>query len=246
MLFRIWYSLTGYSGITSLLINYGVGQIKGRLPSWKYMYLLASSITILWGIAIWLILPADPIRARGFDERQRYIAVARLRANNTGVRNTHFKKEQVLEALLDMKFWMAFSFSLFTMIANGPISTFMPTIINDLGYSALNSLLLFIPTGAYGGTMVLLMTYLARKFPGWRTYIAMSCQSLTTLGSFLLWFLLRGQTGPLLFGCYILSSFGASYAIFMGLQIANTAGYTKRSVTSAGMFVGSCLGEYFK
>ena len=39
---------------------------------------------------------------------------------------------------------------------------------------------------------------------------------------------------------------GGSYAIFMSLQIANTAGYTKRSVTSAGIFVGYCIGEYFK
>jgi hypothetical protein len=244
--FRIWYSTTGYSGIISLLINYGLGQLKGRLPPWKYMYLLASSVTILWGIALWFILPADPIRARGFDERQRYIAVARLRSNNTGVRNTHFKKEQVLEALLDIKFWIAFSFSLLSMIANGPISTFLPIIINDLGYSTLNSLLLYIPAGAYGGTMVLCMTYLAHKYPGWRTYIAMFCQSLTSLGSLLLWFLPRHPTGPLLFGCYILPSLGPSYAIFMGLQIANTAGYTKRSVTSAGVFVGYCLGEYFE
>jgi hypothetical protein len=30
----------------------------------------------------------------------------------------------------------------------------------------------------------------------------------------------------------------------MGLQIANTAGYTKRSVTSSGIFVGYCLGNF--
>lgn len=246
LLFRIWYSLTGYSGLVSPLINYGLGQLKGRLPSWKYMYLFAGSITILWGIAIWFLLPADPIRAKGFDERQRYIAVARLRSNNTGVRNTHFKKEQVFEALLDVKFWIAFSFSLLSMIANGPISTFIPIIINGLGFSTLNSLLLFIPAGAYAGTMMLIMPYLAHKYPGKRTYLAIICQVIAVLASFLLWFLPRHPTGPVLFACYILPSVGASYAIFMGLQIANTAGYTKRSVTSAGIFVGYCLGKYFK
>jgi hypothetical protein len=30
----------------------------------------------------------------------------------------------------------------------------------------------------------------------------------------------------------------------MGLQIANTAGYTKRAVTSSGIFVGYCLGNF--
>lgn len=46
-----------------------------------------------------------------------------------------------------------------------------------------------------------------------------------------------------MFGCYILASFGGAYAVLMGLQIANTAGYTKRSVTSSGIFVGYCLGQ---
>lgn len=46
-----------------------------------------------------------------------------------------------------------------------------------------------------------------------------------------------------MFGCYILASFGGAYAVLMGLQIANTAGYTKRSVTSSGIFVGYCLGK---
>jgi Na+/melibiose symporter-like transporter len=210
------------------------------------MYFFAGAITILWGIVIWFVLPPDPIRARGFDERQRYIAVARLQSNNSGVRNTHFKREQVFEALKDVKFWLTFSFSLLSMITNGPISTFIPIIINGLGFSTLNSLLLFIPAGAYAGTMMLLMPFLAQKYPGWRTYLATICQCIAVLASFLLWFLPRHPVGGMLFACYILPSVGASYAIIMGLQVANTAGYTKRSITSAGIFVGYCLGKCVK
>lgn len=32
--------------------------------------------------------------------------------------------------------------------------------------------------------------------------------------------------------------------MLMGLQIANTAGYTKRSFTSSGIFMGYCLGNF--
>ena len=187
------------------------------------MYLFAGSLTILWGLAIWFLLPPDPVRAKGFDERQRYIAVARLQINNAGVRNTHFKKEQVWEALVDLKFWLSFAFSLPCMIANRPISTFIPIIVDGLGFSALDSLLLFMPAGAYAGTLMLVVPYLAQKYPGWRRYLAAICQGIATLASFLLWFLPLHPTGPMLFACYILPSVGASYAIIMGLQIANTA-----------------------
>lgn len=64
------------------------------------------------------------------------------------------------------------------------------------------------------------------------------------MAALLLWLLPRDNTGGLLFGCYTLASFGGSYAVLMGLSIANTAGYTKRSVSSSGIFVGYCLGNF--
>jgi hypothetical protein len=50
------------------------------------MYYFAGSITVVWGIVLFFVLPPDPIRAKGFDQRERYILVARLRSNNSGVR----------------------------------------------------------------------------------------------------------------------------------------------------------------
>src|SRR6201999_1536773 len=82
-----WYCCTGYVSIVSPLINYGLGHIHGSLSPWRYMYLVAGSLTILWSVVILFFMPPDPIRAKGFDERERYIAVARLRTNNAGVRN---------------------------------------------------------------------------------------------------------------------------------------------------------------
>lgn len=90
--------LAGYVSMVSPLINYGLGHINGGgLRSWQYMYLLAGAITILWSGVILFFMPPDPIRARGLTDRERYIAVARMRENNAGVRNRHFKMEQALE-----------------------------------------------------------------------------------------------------------------------------------------------------
>jgi MFS family permease len=238
-----WYCCTGYVSIVSPLINYGVGHIHGRLSSWRYMYLIAGSLTILWSIVIYFLLPADPIRAKGFSERERYIAVARMKTNNAGVRNTHFKIEQVWDAATDLKFWMAFAMSFLLMIANGPVSSFTPIIINGFGYTGLNSLLLTMPAGFVSGTIELLAPLAAYKLPRARTYIIFICQCGTIMAALLLWKLPRSAKGGLLFGVYFLPSFGGAYAVMMGLQIANTAGYTKRTVTSSGLFIGYCLGK---
>jgi hypothetical protein len=208
------------------------------------MYIVAGLITVLWAFVILFFMPPDPIRAKGFNERERYIAVARMKENNSGVRNKHFKIEQALESLYDIKFWIVFSMAFLIMIANGPVSSFIPIIISGFGYNRLNSLLLTMPAGVVIGTIELSVPYLAYKFPGIRTWLIAICQCGTILASLLLWLLPRSATGGLLFACYILASFGGAYAVLMGLQIANTAGYTKRSVTSSGIFVGYCLGQF--
>jgi hypothetical protein len=239
----IWYSCTGFVGIFSPLINYGFGLINGGVSSWHYMYYFAGALTMFWGICLLFVLPGDPIRAKGFDDRERYIMVARMRTNNAGVRNTHFKAEQVWEVLIDIKFWLMFSFALLSMIANAPISTFAPIIINGFGFSTLNSLLMFTPAGLYAGCFDLLLTFLAMRYKNIRCWLVIFGQSMTIIGSLLLWLLPLSEKGGLLYAIYTLPSLGAGYAVVMGLQVANTAGYTKRSVVSSGLYVGYCLGK---
>ncbi|OAP60802.1 hypothetical protein AYL99_05804 [Fonsecaea erecta] len=240
-----WYSCTGYISIVSPLINYGLGHITGgSLHSWQYMYLFAGGVTTLLSIFVEYFLPPDPIRAKHFTDRERYIAVARLRVNNAGVRNIHFKPSQVFDALTDVRFLLLFFTTFLMFFANGANSTMAPIIVHSFGYSTLNSLLLVVPAGFVSGTIELLVCYLAYRFKGIRIYLFVICVCTTMLSCLLLWQLPRSAKGGLLFAIEILPAFGGGYAILMGLQIANTAGYTKRSVTASGLFIAWCLGNF--
>lgn len=226
------------------LVNYGLGHIEGALSKWKYMYIFAGCITILWSLVILFFLPPDPVRGRGFTERERYIAVARLRSNNTGVRNTHFKKAQAFEVFIDPRFWLVFLMAFCIMVANGPMSTFVPIIISGFGYSPLNSLLLAIPAGAVAAIMSILVTWVAAKLShrGWHTWIISLAQLTTVVASILLWQLPIHAQGARLFAIYLLGGFAGPYGLVMALHAANTAGYTKKTVTASGLFIGYCLG----
>ena len=85
------------------------------------MYIVAGAVTIIWSFVILALMPPDPVRAKRFTEREHYIAVARLRVNNSGVRNTHFKLAQAIEVFLDPRAWIVFSMAFLMMIANGPV-----------------------------------------------------------------------------------------------------------------------------
>ncbi|KAK4939807.1 hypothetical protein LTR10_019980 [Elasticomyces elasticus] len=240
----VWYCACGYVSIVSPLINYGFGHVKGALSPWRYMYLFAGSITILWSVVVYYCLPPDPIRAKGFTEREHFIAVSRLQSNNSGVRNTHFKKEQMVELLGDLKFWIMFLMTFLSMFANAPVSTFTPLIISGFGFNTLNSLLLVVPVGFFTGTAELIIPFLAYKYPNIRTYLVAVAHLITVFAAILLWALPRHAIGGLMLGVVILPCFAAGYVIMLGLQIANTAGYTKRSLASSGIFVAYCLGNF--
>lgn len=240
-----WYACSGYISSFSPLINYGIGHITGgSLHPWQYMYLLAGAITFLFSFVVLWVLPSDPVTAKGFTDRERYIAVARMRENNSGVRNTHFKVAQMIEALTDIKFLLAFATTFLLTIVNGPVSSFVPIIIQSFGFSTLNSLLLSMPGGFYGGTWELLAPFLAYKLKNARCYLIFASQVGVCVAMLLLWLLPRHVKGGLLVGVYLMSSFGGGYAVLMGLQLANTSGYTKRSVTSSGIYIGYCLGNF--
>lgn len=63
------------------------------------------------------------------------------------------------------------------------------------------------------------------------------------IAALLLWLLPRDRTGGLLFALYSIPSFGATYQTAMALTLANCAGYTKRTVFAAGIFIGYCCGN---
>lgn len=125
-----------------------------------------------------------------------------------------------------------------------PISTFTPIIIQGFGFSGLNALLLVIPIGVFAGTMMLILPYLAYRFKNVRTYIYLGAQVVTTMAAILLWVVPLSAKGALLFAVIILPATGGGYAVLMGFSLANTAGYTKRTISSSGLYIGYCLGKW--
>lgn len=99
-----------------------------------------------------------------------------------------------------------------------------------------------MPAGFCIGVAELVSCYLAMKYKNIRTYLGMGGISVSIIACCLLWQLPEHDKGARLFSVYILSWFAIGYIMLMSLQIANTAGYTKRSLSSSGVFVGYCLG----
>ncbi|KIW17549.1 hypothetical protein PV08_04743 [Exophiala spinifera] len=241
----VWYSAASIMSLLAPIVNYGLGHINGSLAPWRYMFIVAGVITTLWAFVILFVLESDPIHAKSLNEREKFIAISRLRENNSGIRNRHFKAPQLWELLTSAHFWLVFFMAVTINVSNAVPTTFNPIIIKAMGFSGLNALLLTMPTGGVGLVTTLGTAFLMAKYSkhNLRTLVIAGEVSLMLLSCCLMWQLPHAAVGARLFFLYLLSFYPAAYSLIMNLSIANAAGYTKRALTSSGLFVGYCCGN---
>lgn len=103
-----WYAFNGLGVAGGGLIGYGIGQIKGSLPSWRYEFVVVGACCAAFGICLMLFLPQSPVSYRGFTHDEKLIMIARMRRNQTGIEQRRIKWDQIREALTDYKAWAFF------------------------------------------------------------------------------------------------------------------------------------------
>lgn len=77
-------------------------------------------------------LPDSPTTAGFLTEEEKLIAVERLKANQTGFKNSNIDKSQILEAFADVKTWLLAVLILAANIPNGGFTTVSEVLVNTL------------------------------------------------------------------------------------------------------------------
>ena len=106
-----------------------------------HRYLAAGSITILWSLLIFAVLPETPASAhRLFNERERAILVARMKSSIDGADNRTVQWYQVREAFRDFKIWLLAATGAAIYVTNGGVTAF-GTLVIKVRSSSSNSAL---------------------------------------------------------------------------------------------------------
>lgn len=245
----LWYTANGFGIALGGLLGFGIGQIRGALPSWKYEFIIIGSLCCAWGIVLFILLPDSPVTARVLSTREKRIAVQRLRENQTGVENKEFKTYQVKEAFKDPKTYFFFAMGVVQNSPNGGISNFGTLIIQGFGFSTLVTALMQVPYGALIALSILSCVYLNDHFSSklkknTRCWFAMLYMLPNVAGVFGLRFVPQDQHIARLWCYYLTGPYNATFVLILSLVTANTAGHTKKVVTNAVIFLGYCIGGY--
>lgn len=242
----IWFSFNGFAQIFGGLVSYGIARgtaIHGSsIEPWKIVFLLTGCLTITIGCIFMWAMPDNQLNARWLTPEERVLCVERVRVNQQGIGNKHFKMYQVKEALLDPLTWAFFFYALVADIPNGGISNFFSQLITSFGYTAEESLLYGTPGGAIEVIALITCGYLGDRFSN-RILIATSGLWISIIGMLLIVCLPLSNSGGRLAGYYLTQASPTPFVAFLSLIASNVAGYTKKTTVAALYLIGYCVGN---
>ncbi|KAH3666364.1 hypothetical protein WICMUC_005711, partial [Wickerhamomyces mucosus] len=88
------------------------------MKPYKVLFMIIGIATIVNGLLIMLIMPDTPAQAKFLSHREKLNVVERIRGNNQGFGNKHFKKYQLIECVTDVRTWIYFAIGILVAIPN--------------------------------------------------------------------------------------------------------------------------------
>ncbi|KAI1332892.1 major facilitator superfamily transporter allantoate [Xylariaceae sp. FL0255] len=242
----IWFSFNGWGQIVGGAIAYGIAVGTEKHPlaikGWQLIFLVLGLFTAVVGVSFLYFMPDSQLNARFLTERERLIAVERIRVNQQGVGNKHFKWYQVKEALTDPLVWSFVLYAFFADIPNGGLSNYFSQLIVAFGFNNTQSLLLGIPGGAVEAIVLVVSGFLGAKLKN-RVLVSIFFVTIAVLGLFLIRLLPTENKGGRLVGYYLYQASPAGFVCILSLISSNIAGWTKKTTVAAMYLIAYCVGN---
>ncbi|KAJ6074931.1 uncharacterized protein N7446_002708 [Penicillium canescens] len=240
-----WYAMNGVVNMFGSLIAYGLGHIRSSIfAPYQIIFLFFGLVTVAFAAVILVFMPDSPVSAKFLNEEDKLLAIERQRMNQQGVESQEWKWDHVKEAFLDPKSWFWFALMFSISVPSGGITTFGPLIIKSFGLSQYDTMLFNIPFGAVQLVATMGSAWLATFWKMKGPVVALLCLP-PIAGCVMLLQITHdaAHKGPLLAGYYIISVYPAITPLIYSWSAANTAGETKKKVTTGILYVGQCAGN---
>lgn len=241
-----WFSFNGWGQIFGGLVSYGIAKgtaIHGSaIAPWKIVFLVNGLLTACLGVVFYFIMPDNQLNCRWLKKSDQVLAIERVRVNQQGIGNKHFKFYQLKEALQDPMVWAMVFYACTADIPNGGISNFFSQLIVSFGYTETESLLYGTPGGAVEVVTLVASGYLGDRL-GNRILVSMVGLCVALVGMILIVALPLHNNGGRLAGYYMTQASPAPFVALLSLISTNVAGYTKKTTVAALYLIAYCVGN---
>ncbi|KAH8106893.1 MFS general substrate transporter [Cristinia sonorae] len=237
-----WFLMNGSAIIMLGLIAFGTLHITGGpLDPWQWLMIIFGIITFVVAVAFWFFFPDSPATASFLTPEERVKAVERIKVNQAGLENKHWKKEQLIECLRDPKTWIFFFISAIANVTNS-LSNQRQIIVKGFGFDLKQTTLFGTVDGAVEIIVIFCTVTSATYWKNGRAYSAALAYAVAILGSILVNALPNDKWG-LLVAYWISITSIAPFVVVLAWVGAVTAGHTKRISTNAIVMIAYAVGN---
>ncbi|KAJ7662061.1 MFS general substrate transporter [Mycena polygramma] len=211
---RISLCMTGtLPGAIGGLLAFGLVRAKtSLLTGWQFLFLIEAIPTIVMAFAILFFLPSFPFSATFLTPRERAIAQARLNRDHKPQSHggmTGWKGFKVIVA--DPNAWLFMLIYASFNVGVATISYFLPTLIKNLGFTAINAQGLTVAPYVVGWCMVVLQAWHSDRTRDRGYHIMLSC-GISLIGYIILATAVQKSVGAAYFAMFLV--IGGLYSLF--------------------------------
>jgi len=245
------FAASAVSGSCGGLLAYAIGHMHGTrgMSAWRWLMILEGIPTVVLGVAAYFILENDPQSAAYLTDREKQLCEVRKHLDGTSLglegESDRIDWQQCREAWKDWKVWTIATAQHGVTVMLYGFSTFLPTIINALGYSGLHTQLLTIPCYAAGALIYLVVAYFSDRTGRRGPYAVAGCL-VSCAGYAILLGTPKYGAGAQYAGCIIVA---CGLYVAVGIPISwmpnNLPSHFKRAAgQGTSMTLGNCAGIY--
>ncbi|KIK75615.1 hypothetical protein PAXRUDRAFT_835598 [Paxillus rubicundulus Ve08.2h10] len=237
----LFTAAAGLAGAFSGLLAYAISFMDGDggLEGWSWIFILEGVATILIGLIAVFIMADYPSTATFLTTEERQFIIEK-RGRYNAQDDEHDIAQQVWAAFTDWQVWALAIVQVSITVPAYGITYFLPTIINNFGYTISISQLLTVPPYALATVNVLVFAHLSDKFK-LRSPFIFAAQSIALMGYMIN--ISNARSGVKYFGTFLCVL--GSYSAFPGgtsWLANNLRGKYKRAVGIALQISVASLG----
>ncbi|KAJ7057141.1 MFS general substrate transporter [Mycena amicta] len=233
---RISFCMTGtLPGAIGGLLAFGLVRAKTSvLDGWQFLFLIEAIPTIIMAFAILFFLPSFPFSATFLTARERAIAQARLNRDQKPTSHGGMTGWQGFKAVIsDINAWLFMLIYASFNVGVATVSYFLPTLIKNLGFTAIDAQGMTVAPYAVGWFMVVFQAWHSDRTKD-RGFHIMASTFVALIGYIILATAVQKSVGAAYFALFLVV--GANYSLFPLVMswAANTFSPTsKRGVGTA-------------
>ncbi|CAR21357.1 KLTH0A07832p [Lachancea thermotolerans CBS 6340] len=237
-----WISMNAIAQIVGSFLMYGIGKTnKSSVADWKLMFIACGVISLVAGIAFYLLIPVSPRTAWFLTKREKEIAVKRLFDESDRTATNKFKKDQLFECFkFDWLFLSSLAFGFLVTVTSGTI-IFQSLMLFSFGYDKFEVMKYGSPAGAVQLLFIWVAVVAVKLFPRERAMISLALVCVPLAGSIMVLSLKQSSGWWIIVGSWLGSVISCIMSILLSLISSNVRGNTKKSVCSNAFFAGYCL-----